>query len=282
MQHAPSRQQVGAGLPQLASRAAAQHELPAKPVAIVQHLDRIEHRGDRLRLVDENHVRLRSGGQCLALTAKRARICQQAAPLFRIRQVVVERRRGQEMGEEGRLAGLPRSKEDMHEWLAEILGERGLKPPINHRTLYWPDHYKVKLMPTSMASHSTGDCRVVGTLAVLERGSTPLRRRLPRQRRRHSWRRRLAAWMRRISWPNFGARASRAADVAQPDPWWEHSKSVETRAGSPGAVGLLQGAAGASDGVRAPMPPVPRPAAPLPRSRASSRSRTAFVRCCSG
>ena len=74
-------------------------------------------------------------GECLALTAKRTRICQQAAPLFRISQVVVERRRGQEVGEEGRLARLSCPKEDVHERSAEILVKRTLEPPIDHATL---------------------------------------------------------------------------------------------------------------------------------------------------
>ena len=132
MQQAAAGEQIGAGPPQLARGAAAQHESPAPPVAVVEHLHRIEHRRRRLRLVDEDYVRFGGGRERLAFAAKEAGAGEQAAPLLRVSQVVMERRLRQQVGQEGRLAGLPGAEQDMDERLAQLFAEPALDPPIEH------------------------------------------------------------------------------------------------------------------------------------------------------
>jgi hypothetical protein len=81
VQEASAGEEVGACLAEFPRRTSTQNELPAALVAVVQVLDRVEDRGDRLHFVYEDEAPLRARWERPAQGGELPRAGEMACPL---------------------------------------------------------------------------------------------------------------------------------------------------------------------------------------------------------
>src|SRR5208282_3766462 len=136
MVEAPAWQQVRPDAPKFPRRTATQHKPPARLVAIIQVLNRIENRGYRLRLIHENELSLLVHRQAPAFIRERSGVGQMPRPLLGISQVNHQRLRRQQCPEKRGLPRLPRPEDKVDIRSCQLLAQNLRLPTVKHRSLY--------------------------------------------------------------------------------------------------------------------------------------------------